>query len=209
MNIQITKEVNIAENDGLSAVYNHAAQQHHNAFGVFYNFLKEVKPTRILEIGTALGGFTQFLKLALNDLNNPAKILTYDIHRMEWYKDLEDNGIDVRVENVFGDNFESVKQEVIDFIQGDGTTIVLCDGGNKIGEFNILSKYIKNGDYILAHDYVDNTENFISNYKDKIWNWHEISDSYIEKACIDNNLKPYDKEVFDKVVWVCKVKTNE
>lgn len=209
MNIEITKRVNIPDHDGLSSVLNHAAQQHHDVYEVFYNFLKETKPARILEIGTALGGFTQFLKLALNDLDNPAKILTYDIHRMDWYKDLEDNGIDVRVENVFGDNFESVNQEVIDFIQGDGVTIVLCDGGNKVGEFNLLSKYIKNGDYILAHDYVDSTENFISNYKDKIWNWHEISDTYIEQACLDNNLKSYNKDIFDKVVWVCKIKNNE
>jgi cephalosporin hydroxylase len=207
--MEITKKVNIADNDGLSSINGHAAQQHHDVFGVFYNFLKETKPSRILEIGTALGGFTQFLKIALNDLNNPAKILSYDIHRMDWYKDLEANGIDVRVENVFGDNYSTVNQEVIDFIQADGTTIVLCDGGNKVGEFNLLSKYIKNGDFILAHDYVDNTENFISNYKDKIWNWHEIADNNIDQACSDNNLKSYNKEVFDKVVWVCKIKGNE
>jgi 23S rRNA U2552 (ribose-2'-O)-methylase RlmE/FtsJ len=209
MNIEITKKVNIQDNDGLSSFKNHAAQQHHDAFGVFYDFLKEIKPARILEIGTALGGFTQFLQIALNDLNNPAKILSYDIHRMTWYTELEKNGIDVRVENVFGDNYSSVNQEVIDFIQGDGITIVLCDGGNKIGEFNILSKYIKNGDFILAHDYIDNSDNFNSNFKNKIWNWHEISDNDINQACLDNNLKSYNKEKFDNVVWVCKFKSNE
>ena len=209
MNIEITKKVNIPDNDGLSSIYNHAAQQHHDVFEVFYNFLKETKPARILEIGTALGGFTQFLQLALNDLQNPAKILTYDIHRMTWYTELESAGIDVRVENVFGDNFDSVNQEVIDFIKGDGVTIVLCDGGNKVGEFNILSKYIKNGDYILAHDYIDNTDNFNENYKGKIWNWHEIADNNIDEACLNNNLKPYNKEIFDKVVWVCKIKNDE
>jgi hypothetical protein len=209
MNIDITKKVNIPQNDGLSAVLNHAAQQHHDVYKVFYDFLKEIQPTRILEIGTALGGFTQFLKIALNDLNNSAKILTYDIHRMTWYTELEGMGIDVRVENVFDENFQSVKQEVIDFIQDDGVTIVLCDGGNKIGEFNLLSKYIKKGDYILAHDYIDNTENFNSNYKDKIWNWHEISEDSIKQACKDNNLKSYKKEIFDKVVWVCKIKDDE
>lgn len=209
MNIEITKKSNAADNDGLSAFYNHAAQQHHDVYEVFYNFLKEVKPARILEIGTALGGFTMFLKIALEDLQNPdAKILTYDIHRNPWYTDLEDNGIDVRVENVFGENFSSVQQEVIDFIQGSGTTIVLCDGGYKVGEFNILSKYLKNGDYILAHDYIDTIENFNANYKDKIWNWQEVTDAQLEQACLENNLKEYKKDIFDKVVWVCKVKDN-
>jgi cephalosporin hydroxylase len=209
MNIEITKQSNAAENDGLSGFYNHAAQQHHDAYQVFYDFLKEVKPARILEIGTALGGFTMFLKIALEDLqNSTAKILTYDIHRNPWYTDLEDNGIDVRVENVFGENYSSVNQEVIDFIQESGTTIVLCDGGYKVGEFNILSKYLKNGDYILAHDYIDNVENFNENYKNKIWNWQEVTDSHLEQACLENNLKEYKKDIFDKVVWVCKVKDN-
>ena len=40
----------------------------------------------------------------------------------------------------------------------------------------------------------------------KIWNWHEISDKDIEDACLRNNLKTYNKEIFDKVVWVCKIK---
>jgi len=206
MEIEITKKVNMADNDGLSSYLNHAAQQHHDAFGVFYDFLKENKPARILEIGTALGGFTQFLNIALKDLNIPAKILTYDIHRMTWYTELIENGIDVRVENVFGENFESVNQEVIDFIKGDGITIVLCDGGYKKGEFNLLSNYIKPGDYILAHDYIDTNENFENNYKDKIWNWHEISDEAIKDACERNGLVPHNKEIFDKVVWVCRKK---
>ena len=39
-----------------------ACQQNHNVFEVFYNFLNETKPKQILEIGTALGGFTSFLQ---------------------------------------------------------------------------------------------------------------------------------------------------
>jgi hypothetical protein len=39
-----------------------------------------------------------------------------------------------------------------------------------------------------------------------IWNWHEISDADIEEACIKNNLDTFHKNMFDKVVWVCKKK---
>lgn len=46
------------------------------------------------------------------------------------------------------------------FIKREGTTLILCDGGSKINEFNILSKYLKSGDIIMAHDYVDTKENF-------------------------------------------------
>jgi hypothetical protein len=58
----------------------------------------------------------------------------------------------------------------------------------------------------MAHDYVDTIENFESNFRDKIWNWCEIKDSDISEACEKNNLTPYNKENFDKVVWVCRKK---
>ena len=205
-NDEITKEVNLIMNDGLSSYMGMASQQNHNVYEVFYNFLNDVKPKRILEIGTALGGFTQFLKKVSDELQLDINILSYDIYEMTWYQTMIQNDIDVRVENVFDSNYQSVKQEVIDFIQQGGITLVLCDGGNKVGEFNLLSNYIKEGDFIMAHDYADNRENFDTNFNRKIWNWHEIQDSDINESCLRNNLKSYNKEIFDSVVWVCKTK---
>jgi len=200
------KKINLENNDGLSAYMNLASQQNHNVYEIFYNFLNEIKPKRILEIGTALGGFTQFLKNVSDESELNIDILSYDIHRMDWYQSMVKPGLDIKVENVFDEHYLTVKQEVIDFIQQDGITIVLCDGGNKVGEFNILSNFIKQGDFIMAHDYVDTRENFNQNYDRKIWNWHEISESDISIACDRNNLKPYNKVIFDSVVWVCKTK---
>ena len=205
-NDEITKEVNLIMNDGLSSYMGMASQQNHNVYEVFYNFLNDIKPKRILEIGTALGGFTQFLKKVSDESQLDINILSYDIYEMTWYQTMIQNDIDVRVENVFDSNYQSVKQEVIDFIQQGGITHVLCDGGNKVGEFNLLSNYIKEGDFIMAHDYADNRENFDTNFNRKIWNWHEIQDSDINESCLRNNLKSYNKEIFDSVVWVCKTK---
>jgi cephalosporin hydroxylase len=205
-NEEITKKEDMINNDGLSSYLGMDAQQKHKAYEVFYNFLNEVKPKRILEIGTALGGFTRFLKKVSDESNLGINILTYDINRMNWYDDLINEGIDVRVEDIFSDNYSAVNQEVINYIQQDGLTIVLCDGGNKVGEFNILSNYIKRGDFIMAHDYVYNREDFTENYDKKIWNWHEIEHSYIAEACDRNNLQSYKSEIFNNVVWVCKIK---
>ena len=151
-NDEITKEVNLIMNDGLSSYMGMASQQNHNVYEVFYNFLNDVKPKRILEIGTALGGFTQFLKKVSDESQLDINILSYDIYEMTWYQTMIQNDIDVRVENVFDSNYQSVKQEVIDFIQQGGITLVLCDGGNKVGEFNLLSNYIKEVDFIMAQD---------------------------------------------------------
>jgi len=172
MKERITKFSNLEIGDSLSSFDGHAAQQYHGVYEVFYNFLKDVKPVRILEIGTALGGFTAFLKICCNELGLNTNIRSYDINSNPWYKDIINMGVDIRVENIFSDGFESMDEEVINYIQGDGLTIVLCDGGWKIGEFNLISKYLKNDDFILAHDYAENKEKFELNIKNKIWNWH-------------------------------------
>lgn len=202
----ITKKINLDINDGLSSFNGMAAQQTHEAFQVFRDFLLETKPKRILEIGTALGGLTQFLNWVSKENNLGIEILTYDIYEMNWYKDLRDSGIDVRVENVFTNDYKDVKQEVVDYIRQEGITIVLCDGGNKVGEFNILSKFIKSGDYILAHDYAENRKIFEEKINHKVWNWLEISDKDVSEACLENNLEYYNKDVFENVVWTCRKK---
>ena len=203
---KVYKKSNLEHNDSISTYDGWGAQQNPNAFEVFYNFLNEIKPLRILEIGTSLGGFTSFLNYATKRLNIPCNILSYDIHFKDWYNDMINEGIDVRVENVFNHHYTEVKQEVIDFIQQDGMTLILCDGGSKIHEFKILSNYMKNNDFIMAHDYSQNKETFKENVYMKIWNWHEIEDKDIQEACDTNNLLSYNQEIFNTIAWVCKVK---
>jgi hypothetical protein len=208
MNIQenITKFTDLTKNDSLSAFRGHTAQQSHNVYQVFYDFISEVKPVRILEIGTALGGFTEFLKIITDELNLNTKILSYDISERPWYNQMIEKGIDVRVENIFNEDWTGVKQDVADFVQQDGLTIVLCDGGWKIGEFKIFSKLIKDNDFILAHDYSISKEIYELEIKDKIWNWCEITESDIQESVVENNLKFHNQDKFSQAVWVCKVK---
>ena len=115
---KITKYSNLAENDSLSVYDNEwAAQQNHNAFEAFYYFLDEIKPKRILEIGTALGGFTSFLNYACKKLEIDCKILSYDINdRGESYNVIRQQGIDVRIEDIFLNNYSEIKEEIQNFI---------------------------------------------------------------------------------------------
>lgn len=208
MNIKenITKYTSLEHNDSLSMFMGHAAQQSHNAYQIFYDFLSEVKPKRILEIGTSLGGFTTFLRICCDDLSLDTSIRSYDIHRHPWYDSIIAKNIDIRVENIFTDGYASCNSEVVDYIQQDGTTIVLCDGGWKIGEFNLFAKHIKQKDYILAHDYSFSKEVYERDIQNKIWNWCEITEKDIAQACVDNNLIPYKAEEFGNAVWACKIK---
>lgn len=202
----ITRKSNLAEHDSLSCYLGHAAQQNPNAYKTFYNFFETVKPSRILEIGTAMGGFTLFLRLCCNDLNLNPVIKSYDIHSRPEYDTIRENNIDIIIENIFSPDYNEVKQHIVDYIQQDGVTVVLCDGGYKIGEFNTLSKFIKPGDFILAHDYASNANYFNEHVNLKLWNWHEIQDSDIQDAVNNNNLEPYMHEQFQEAVWVCKTK---
>lgn len=208
MNIQenITRFTDLSSNDSLSSFRGHTAQQFHGAYEVFYDFIKEVKPNRILEIGTALGGFTTFLRIICDELNLETDIRSYDIHQHPWYDTIINMGIDIRVENIFTENFVDMDDEVKDYIKQHGVTIVLCDGGWKVGEFNLISNFIKEGDFILAHDYAENREVFEEKVYGKIWNWLEIQESDISECSVKNNLIPYKKEIFEDVAWVCKIK---
>jgi cephalosporin hydroxylase len=202
----ITKRSNLEVSDSLSAYLGHSAQQNPYAYEVFFNLIRDLKPSRIIEIGTGMGGFTLFLKMCCDDLGLDTKIVTYDTHGRESYQLLESNNIDVRVKDVFFENYSGIEQELIDLITDDGVCFVLCDGGHKISEFNLLSNYIKVGDIIMAHDYASDEQNFVNNIEYKYWNWLEISDNDIKDAVVSNNLESYKQDEFDKAVWVCKIK---
>lgn len=202
----ITRKSNIPGFDSLSSYKEFTAQQHHNVYQIFYDFIADVKPARILEIGTALGGFTQFLKHCCDTLNISTEIVTYDIYARQGYDDMRQTGIDVRIENVFTDDGEGIIEPIIELVKNQGTTIVLCDGGCKAREFNFLSKHIKSGDYILAHDYCESEEIFDKEIKDKIWQWHELKKVDVENAFLQNNLTEYKQDKFKQAVWLCAVK---
>jgi FkbM family methyltransferase len=187
------------------------AQQQRNALDVFKKFLIKVRPSRILEIGTAGGGLTMFLRDTLNEIGlSDSKIKSFEVLDCSWYDKIRSNNIEINLVNIFNDSYTQLEnpEYIVDFIQSEGTTVVLCDGGNKISEFNLIAPLIKNGDFIMAHDYIDTKENFEENYKNKIWNWCEIEESHISDISQKENLVHFNKEEFDKVVWVCKQKVK-
>lgn len=201
---KISKKCNLEQNDSISVYNGWGAQQTYKVFEVFHNFIQSVKPRRILEIGTSIGGFTQFLKHTCDTLGLDTHIISLDIYEKHWYSDILEMGVDLRLENIFVNNFEDIPEEYKEFIQGEGVTIVLCDGGDKVREFNLLSKFLKRGDYILGHDYAFDRQVFEQSIYQKIWNWHELSESDILSCSQELNLIDYDRETFESVVWVCK-----
>jgi hypothetical protein len=201
INENIEKKIDLINNQGLSVFSGLAAQQNHNAFEIFFAFLQNYSPDRILEIGTGQGGFINFIMKCIKSLHLNTYILSYDINYLNWYEELLKEGIDVRIKNIFAEN--CIINEIAPFVQDIGKCLVLCDGGSKKDEFNIISQYLKSNDIIMAHDYAPNPEYFEQYMRNKIWNWHEIQDSDIMNSCAKYGLKPYMKEQFLQVAWAC------
>ena len=188
--------------------------QNKNVANVFKQLLLEKQPKRIIEIGTEYGGLTLLLQDLIIELGLENTIIrSYDIKIPKFlveHPEITDI-IQIVTKNIFNSNPFELKTESIDelksFMQEPGTNIILCDGGNKIGEFNTISNIIGEGDIIMAHDYAKNDLIFKEKLLNKIWNWKEIEESDIIESINRNNLTPYMDEEFTNVAWVCKIKS--
>lgn len=186
-------------------------QQRHDISDAFNKLIKFTKPKRVIEIGTADGGLTLLLRDLLNNNElNDTDLYTYDIrHQGMLISKVNEQNLNIQVkhEDIFNEDHTLKNEELIkNFIQGEGTTIILCDGGDKINEFKTLSKYLKKGDMIMAHDYSYDREYYDKHIHNKIWYWLEIQNSDIEQTCYENSLLDLMVDDFNKVVWCCKIK---
>lgn len=182
-------------------------QQHPKAFEVFEEFFKQnADLDLVVELGSGGGGLSMFISDQCKQYD--IKFLTYEKYPdkgITHNPEFQNRNIDFRQQDIFD---EKTKTEVKQAIAESGKTLVLCDGGNKIKEFNTYVDYLKLGDIIMAHDYAPSQELFETKYKDKIWNWAEIVDDDIEVSVKKYKLKDYYKP-FEDIAWVCKSKSYQ
>lgn len=190
-------------------------EQRPETISVFDDLINHIRPSNIIEIGTAHGGLTLALKDIADNIKLSTNIYTYDIIKPEYlieqikFRNLQN--IYVRVKNLFHHNYESfideqAKAEIENIIKSDGACLVLCDGARKSQEFNLVSPILKQYDIIMAHDYSPSHDYFIQHTLNKVWNWHEIKDSDIETSVKSCGLKPFYKNEFLSVAWTCYIK---
>jgi cephalosporin hydroxylase len=200
---------------GFHAYKNATILQHDDIQNKLKDLFSQKTPSQVLEIGTAAGGLSLMIRETLDEIGlNNSQFRTYDVfdtNRPELKAIIETGAkVDLRIKNIFNhaysDLLDECVEEIQSFIQQEGTTIVMCDGGSKKNEFNILSRFLKPGDIIMAHDYSPTSEYFEEHINNKIWNWHEIQDSDIQESVSKHNLEPFMQEDFQQVVWVCKIK---
>ena len=153
-------------------------------------------PARVIEIGTAKGGLSMFL--ALYCLGTGAKFTSIDTEVVPKYvRTLRKIGC----KRVIGDVFTvrhafNLRQDMM----REGVTVLLCDGGNKVREFNEFAQSLKPGDFILAHDFADSRKTWV---KDEHWKCCEIELSDIAWTVEAFGLERYMKDEFTKAAWCC------
>jgi hypothetical protein len=155
--------------------------------------------TNIIEIGTYNGGLTSWL---FDNLKEGGKLISYDIDGTINQANRKD--IDFRVESCFD---EQPFKDIIELIQSEGRTLVVCDGGDKPKEFNTFSEYLKSGDVIIAHDFAESEEEWKE--KTDYWQWPYEADTTpqsIEEGIIKNNLEAYKYEEMKFLLWASYIK---
>jgi hypothetical protein len=175
---------------------------------LFIHAEQEGRPfKRIIELGTRKGAFTLFL--GMYGYIKSCTIYTYDIENFvpPGIKLLfNDYAFDIAFWN--GDIFKDscMSNFLREHIQEDGRTLLLCDNGDKIREFKTFAPLLKSGDVIMAHDYVETQERFEKEFKKEKWGYCEVTYQDIAEDCEKHNLQPHLQEIFDDVVWLCRIK---
>ena len=176
---------------------NRIVSQNFLAFDCFKRLLDKEKFDNIVEIGTYNGGLTVFLHEYIKETKAPTRLVSYDIRKPSHFDEATMGDIDIRIKDSFS---PEATKEIADII-ATGKTLILCDGGNKIGEFNKFAPMLKSGDFIMAHDYASTREFFAQNIQDKFWSWHEIWDEQIQSGL--SVVEKYHDVDFTNAVWLC------
>lgn len=178
-----------------------------NIIDYFEKFLIKEQFDVLVEIGTYKGGLT----ILLDEIKQSHKLKTA-IHTLD--VTIWDEQVFISTQEAFAnrkivfkkiDIFSKAGIKYVSTLLKDSKkkVCVMCDGGNKIEEFKIFSKMLKQGDFIMAHDYHHNCTEERSKHYDCSWSWQEILYTDIEESVKENKLEMNTDIDFPNVAWAC------
>ena len=116
----------------------------------------------MIEIGCCKGGLSHLFALGASLLGY--EFFTYDVRDSLRYP----------LAKAHHETVDIFEIDLGSIITGYGTTLLLCDGGDKRREFNTFAPLLKPGDIVGAHDLC---------IGDRYWAWSEISEADVEETC--------------------------
>jgi len=162
----------------------------HEGFSELAQHVKDHPFETIIELGADYGGLTNML--AAHEISDKAKIHTFDLNEAK-FTNLFPEKITFHHADIYT-NFVYISGLCL------GRTLVLCDGGNKPLEFEVMSGFLRAGDMIMAHDYAADHNAYQENVDAGRWNWWEFSDANVTPR---RPLKDVPVD-FTKYVWCLK-----
>jgi hypothetical protein len=156
-------------------------------------------PSMVIEIGTSKGGFSSLLSACVEKVGG-------EFHTMDVHSDGDYNQYPLYGNSKFHllDCFSEEGLILIaDLVAKPGLCFLLCDGGNKVREFDLFSRIIKPDDVIAAHDYFDET---VPDFHPTYWGWCETELKKIQPAIDRYKLVDFMPEWFQFSAWKTCVK---
>ena len=179
----------------------HFTSQVNGIQNIFKEFLIKEDFDVVIEIGTLFGGLTYILDDIRKENNLKYELNSIDISMKPW---LEEVFPKLNINYLqYDENKDQFHLFIKEKLSQNQKTLVLCDGGHKIYEFNLISPFLKSGDFIMTHDYMYDYVTFVNKFQDKIWNFFEVKYADIESSVINNNLQHYTEIDFENFVWGC------
>jgi tRNA A58 N-methylase Trm61 len=190
----VYRNVIMYQNPSVQVVFSHFFREHSSVI------------TRIIEFGTGHGG----LALLLSDCTGPGvDIFSYDVvdyaDENSLARVVTAHKVIRKLKNVFLPETILEIKELIDS-NSTGRTLLVCDGGDKINEFNTFSNFLRSGDFIMAHDFARTRDAFAHTMLNKRWNRCNIVEADIHASCLQHNLQDYFQPAFWESAYTCKIK---
>lgn len=137
------------------------AAQNTDAWTALSLLLDAEQPGFILELGSGVGGLT--LMIGLWARANGAVFYAYDKNDVRQFPDLYEP---LRIQ-FFAKHYDGFERHILEAVAVNRRVMCLCDGGNKLDEFQKCVNNVAPGDLILVHDYSK------GGVRDKNWGWCE------------------------------------
>lgn len=161
-------------------------------------------PDFVIEIGTQQGG----LICALAELDvRGSRYVSFDIQdqRPSYVVEaFEKLAIDFRLEDCFKGGVEAIFKD-----RPRSKIMLLCDGGNKMKEYEAFRGLLKPNDIIMAHDWLYMVHSKPEGDGSMYWNWTEF-DYKLEDRLHDlmqlNFEYPWYAKQLAKAAWFCQTR---
>jgi cephalosporin hydroxylase len=174
------------------------------------NFLLHiVKPQKIFDFGTGLGGLSVLLSLYANIKGIHFQTYDASIHNPHIIRNLINPSC---FRQMLLNDPNTIHEITHAILQAEKAPVILLCDALKSEEFSRYAPFCKKGDFLLVHDYSRTKGGDEFKRTCQKYNWtapQEQCYENIKLSCEENGVIPFMHDEFEDVLWFCGVKTKD